>query len=156
MLHQSGSTFRHGALFLILHLQMVAPTCSIWIPLPITPFFLILKSFYSIEIMMFTKKIDQKIFFFGRVASNIVLKGPYHDQPTFYMLKHLFCRFQRHFCCPDWIFDSPRIKQKLKFLALVRHVKLAIRNNRWHVKKAIRNNKWHAKMAIRNNKWHAK
>ena len=86
----------------------------------------------------------------------LVLKGPYHDQPTFYMLKHLFCRFQRHFCCPDWIFDSPRIKQKLKFLALVRHVKLAIRNNRWHVKKAIRNNKWHAKMAIRNNKWHAK
>ena len=30
MLHQSGSTFRHGALFLILHLQMVTPTCSIW------------------------------------------------------------------------------------------------------------------------------
>ena len=82
---------------------------------------------------------------------NLRLKGPYHDQLTFYMLKHLFCWFQRHFCCLDWIFDSPRIKKILKFLALVRHAKMAIRNNKWHAKKAIRNNKWHAKMAIQNN-----
>ena len=85
-----------------------------------------------------------------------ILKGPYHDQPSFYMLKYSFCLVPRHICCPNWIFDSPTIKQKLKFLALVRHVKVAIRNNKWHVKMAIRNNKWHVKMAIRNNKWHAK
>ena len=28
MLHQSGSTFRHGALFLILHFQMVSTRCK--------------------------------------------------------------------------------------------------------------------------------
>ena len=71
----------------------------------------------------------------------------------FYMLKH---SFQRHICWPNLIFDGPTIKQKLKFFVLVRHVKVAIRNNKWHAKRAIRNNKWHAKLAIRNNKSHAK
>ena len=68
-----------------------------------------------------------------------------------YMLKHSFCWDQRHICWPNLIFDCPTIKQKQKFLALVRHIKVAIRNNKWHAKLAIRNNKWHAKLAIRNN-----
>ena len=83
-------------------------------------------------------------------------KGTLSRSAIFYMLKYWFCWVHKHICCPYWIFDSPRIKQKLKFLALVRHVKVAIRNNKWHVKVAIRNNKWHAKLAIRNNKWHTK
>ena len=43
------------------------------------------------------------------------LKGPYH-QLSFYMLKHSFCWVQRLICCPNWVFDSPTIKQKLKFI----------------------------------------
>ena len=46
-------------------------------------------------------------------------------------------------CCHNWIFNSPR-----KFFTLVRHVKLAILNDRWHVKLAIQNNEWHMKMAM--------
>ena len=79
------------------------------------------------------------------------LKGPYPNKLSFYMFKHSFCWHQRHACWPNLISDFPTIKQKLKFLALVRHVKVAIRNNKWHAKLAIRNNKWHAKLAIRNN-----
>ena len=79
-----------------------------------------------------------------------ILKGPYHDQPSFYMLKYSFCLVPRHICCPNWIFDSPTIKQKLEFLAQVWHVKVAIQNNKWHKKVAIWNNKWHAKQAIQN------
>ena len=84
------------------------------------------------------------------------LKGPYHDQLSFYKLKHSFCWVQRHICCSNRIFDSPTIKQNLKFLLLARHIKLAIQNNKWHAKLAIRNNKWHANLAIRNNRWHVK
>ena len=79
-----------------------------------------------------------------------VLKGPYHDQVSFYMLKHTFCCVQRHICLPYLIFDSPTINQKLKFLALVRQVKMAIRYKKWHAKLAIRNNKWHTKLTIQN------
>ena len=73
-------------------------------------------------------------------TKNICLKGPYHDKLSFYMLKASFCWVQRHIGWPNLIFDSPTIKQKLKFLGLVRHVKVAIRNNKWHAKLAIRNN----------------
>ena len=41
------------------------------------------------------------------------------------MLKYLFCLVQRHICCPNWIFDRPTIRQKLKFLVLMR--KLLVR-----------------------------
>ena len=88
--------------------------------------------------------------------SFVFLKGPYHDQLSFYMFQHSCCLVQKHIRSPNWIFDSPTIKQKLKFFALVRHAKVAIRNNKWHAKLAIRNNKWHAKLAIRKNKWHVK
>ena len=92
-----------------------------------------------------------KIWEFWPPQQNLCLKGSYHDQLSFYLLKHSFCWAQRHICWLNLIFDSPTIKQKLKFLVLVRHVKLAIRNNKWHTKLAIRNNKWHTKLAIRKN-----
>ena len=56
--------------------------------------------------------------------SFVFLKGPYHDQLSFYMFQHSCCLVQKHIRSPNWIFDSPTIKQKLKFLALVRHVKV--------------------------------
>ena len=40
------------------------------------------------------------------------LKGPYHDELSFYMLKYWFCWVQRHICGPNWIFDSPTGTQK--------------------------------------------
>ena len=44
------------------------------------------------------------------------------------MSKPLICWFQGYIFCQNWLFSSPRIKQKLKILVLARNLKLVIRN----------------------------